>query len=70
MYEVSKAMHAGNVAVGESGFDGVLVPVPSLISFQRVAVEKSFESRRAKLHGEFAGVAFDGCNADVARGIK
>src|SRR5216683_1087596 len=42
MHEVSKAIHAGNVAVGESGFDGVLVPVASLLFFQGGAVEEPF----------------------------
>ena len=70
MNEVSKAIHAGNVAVGESGLNGVLVPVPRLVFSQGGAVEESFESRRAKFHGEFAGVAFDGRDADLARGIE
>src|SRR5260370_39608417 len=57
MYEVREAIHAGNVAVGESGFDGVLVAVSRLVFFQGGAVEESFESRRANLHGDFARVA-------------
>ena len=48
----------------------MLVAVPRLVFFQRGAVEESFESSRAKLHGEFAGVAFDGCDADVAGRIE
>src|SRR5260370_12882701 len=49
MHEVREAIHAGNIAVGESGFDGVLVAVSRLVFFQGGAVEESFGSRRAKL---------------------
>src|SRR5258708_39335540 len=70
MHEVSKAMHPGNVTVGERGLDGGLVTVPRLVFFQRGAVEESSESSRSKLHGEFARGAFDGCDADVAGSIE
>jgi len=46
MYELSEPMHTGNVAVGHSRFDGVLVAMPPLIFFQGGAVEESFKSRR------------------------
>src|SRR5882762_9976655 len=70
MDEVGKAIDAGNVAVGEGGFDGVLVAVARLVFFQGGAVEEAFERRRTKLHGEFAGVAFDGSDADVSGRVE
>src|SRR5258708_26981004 len=57
MYEVREAIHAGNVAVGESGFDGVLVAVSRLVFFQGGAVEESFESKRARPPTGFTGFA-------------
>src|SRR2546427_296152 len=57
--KIGEAIHAGDVAVGERRFDGVLVPVPSLVLFQGTAFEESFERRRAELDGELAGVAGD-----------
>src|ERR1700674_99700 len=69
MYELSKMIHAGDVAVGERGFDGVLVPAPSLVLLQGSAIEKSFERRRAEFDGELAGVARDGIGSDHAGGI-
>jgi len=42
--KIGEAIHAGDVAVGERRFDGVLVPVPSLVLFQGTAFEESFRA--------------------------
>src|SRR6266849_891941 len=60
MNKVGEAIHAGDVAVGERRFDGVLVPASSLVLLQGCAVEESFERRWAELHGELAGGAESG----------
>src|SRR6266851_1734745 len=70
MNKVGEAIHAGDVAVGERRFDGVLVPASSLVLLQGCAVEESFERRWAELHGELAGVAGDGSAANQASGIQ
>src|SRR5467141_682188 len=67
--KIGEAIHAGDVAVGERRFDGVLVPVPSLVLFQGTAFEESFERRRAELDGELAGVAGDRSATGQAGGI-
>src|SRR5260370_981908 len=50
--KVGEMIHAGNVAVGEHRFDGVLVPASSLVLLQGGAIEESFERRRAELDAE------------------
>jgi hypothetical protein len=70
MDQAGEMIHAGDVAVGESGFEGVLVPAPSLVLLQGSAVEESFERRRAELDRELASVAGDGSGADLASGSE
>src|SRR6266704_2138139 len=69
MDEVREAIHPGHVAVGDSRFNGVLVPVPQLVLVQGSAVKESFERRWAEFKGELTGVARDRNGTDQAGGI-
>src|ERR1700722_17337003 len=64
--EVSEIVYAGDIAVGDRRFDGVLVPFVRLVFVERRAVEKALESGRAEFDGEFAGVAGDRLAAKLA----
>src|SRR5882724_3663805 len=67
--EVGKIVYAGDVTVGESGLNGVLVSSARFVLLQRSAVEKAFEGRRTEVYGEFAGVAGNRCATHQTGGI-
>src|SRR6266850_3871298 len=68
--EVGKIVYAGDVSVGEGRLNGVLVAPVRFVFFQGTAVEKSFESRRAEVDGEFAGMAGNRCATHQTGGIE
>ena len=55
--EIGEIVYAGDVAIGDRRFDGVLVALVRFAFVERGAVEEAFESGRTKLDGKLAGVA-------------
>src|SRR5882724_10874249 len=68
--EIGKIVYAGDVTVGKSGLNGVLVSPARFVLLQRSAVEEAFEGRRTEVYGEFAGVAGNRCATHQTGGIE